>query len=488
MSNKIETVSIGDLPIATELDDADELLLRDSSAALPENATARLSIATLRAAMGGSPDRIESPSGEASVEATDSFRGLGTPASQSEAIARGAGASSGAYTLPKGADKAVAEAALFAGTAAMTNGASIKARYDSETGERRLVAEGAPLEVPTPTAPNHAATKGYVDARPGAEKWSEHAATQDVDLDGHKITGLGEPTDAADAATKGYVDGAAPDRIKGGAGTTYEETEIGVGPDATGIFSALLSGKNRGDEFLRLLARENSSGTGWLGWYNTKSGYGRGYVRWSSSNAELYGQHSAGNFGRVYLDGISGGNVYFDIPGANAGGGHASTKGILLGTHSGHTPNVRALPSNVNSILHGIKLGVDAHDRRAELEWWEPVWTPVNNVDSVSNVECSYTRTYRAAGGSLVTLEGTIEVTPDAADTMTMVSVDLPVPRDGVDIVAGIGSFTDYDGDDFGLARAGVADLGAGQQVSVQYTPSTDAVHRVSFRVSYRAA
>src|SRR5690625_1410964 len=119
--------NIGELPELTELDDLDQLVARS----VGDVVTGRISIATLRAAMG-SPDRIESASGEAFVEATDSFRGLGTPASQSEAIARGAGASSGAYTLPKGADKAVAEAALFAGTAAMTNGASIKARYDSE--------------------------------------------------------------------------------------------------------------------------------------------------------------------------------------------------------------------------------------------------------------------------------------------------------------------------------------------------------------------
>lgn len=82
--------------------------------------------------------------------------------------------------------------------------------------ERLLVEKGtatiddikafARTNLPAPSAASDAATKGYVDARPGAEEWSEHAATQDVDLDGHKLTGLGEPTDAADAANKDYVD------------------------------------------------------------------------------------------------------------------------------------------------------------------------------------------------------------------------------------------------------------------------------------------
>src|SRR5690606_11027307 len=60
---------------------------------------------------------------------------------------------------------------------------------------------------------------------------------------------------------------------------------------------------------------------------------------------------------------------------------------------------------------------VDA--RLPELEWWDPVWTPVANVDSVSNVECQYTRVHRASGGSLVTLEGTITVEIDKDDAPT---------------------------------------------------------------------
>lgn len=188
-----------------------------------------------------------------------------------------------------------------------------------------------------------------------------------------------EPIAPTNAATKGYVDSFVPDRIRGGAGSTYEETEIGVGPDATGQFARLLRGVNRGDVFLEQFARENNGGSGHLGWRNDRSGYGRGYVEWSSSRATLYGAHAAGNFGRVYLDGVSGGNVYLDIPGANAGGGHESSKGIRLGSHSSHTPNVRALPSHVNSILHGIKLGVDAHDELANYDWSE--YPAVQDVD-----------------------------------------------------------------------------------------------------------
>jgi len=128
-------------------------------------------------------------------------------------------------------------------------------------------------------------------------------------------------------------------------------------------------------------------------------------------------------------------------------------------------------------------------DARYVVEWWEPVWTPVENVDSVSNVECQYTRVHRAAGGSLVTLEGTIEVTPTAADVQTMVTAPLPVARVGTENIEGTASFTNLAGSDAGWALAGVADLGAGQLVAIQYTPGSEGeTHRIGFRISYRAA
>lgn len=68
-----------------------------------------------------------------------------------------------------------------------------------------------------------------LDVEGGADEWSEHPATQDVDLDGFKITGLGEPTDASDAATKAYVDaqsggGGPTDRIESPSGEAFVES------------------------------------------------------------------------------------------------------------------------------------------------------------------------------------------------------------------------------------------------------------------------
>lgn len=319
----------------------------------------------------------------------------------------------------------------------------------------------------------------------------------------HTIKNLRDPQAADEPVTLGYYEshggGGTPDRIKGGAGTTYDETEIGVGPNATGEPSILLIGKNRGDEFLSFSARESGEGTGWVGWHNSRGGYGRGYVRWTSRHAELYGANALGAFGRVYVDGEFGGNVYFDIPGADAGGGHQPSIGIRLGSRNDHTPNVRSLPSNVNSILHGIKLGVDAHDALAsmpappELEWWDPVWTPVNNVDSVSNVECQYTRTYRAAGGSLVTLEGTITVEIDADDASTTLVAPLPVPATSTGTLLAPAIGVDLSSGTQAVCEAGVIDDGSGPVLFIEAGPlegatGVPATLTIGFRVSYRAA
>ena len=60
----------------------------------------------------------------------------------------------------------------------------------------------------TPTNASDAATKAYVDAigLADAALWATFGAVQNADLSGFKITKLGTPTDASDAATKAYVD------------------------------------------------------------------------------------------------------------------------------------------------------------------------------------------------------------------------------------------------------------------------------------------
>ena len=68
-----------------------------------------------------------------------------------------------------------------------------------------------------PTAAQDAATKAYVDASVtagGADNLGNHTATQALAMATYKITGMGDPTAAQDAATKAYVDAA----MSGGGG------------------------------------------------------------------------------------------------------------------------------------------------------------------------------------------------------------------------------------------------------------------------------
>jgi len=127
-----------------------------------------------------------------------------------------------------------------------------------------------------------------------------------------------------------------------------------------------------------------------------------------------------------------------------------------------------------------------------ELEWWAPVWTPLSNVDSVSNVECQYTRTYRAAGGSLVTLEGTITVEIDEDDEPTILSAPLPVPATstGAPIAPAIG--VDISRGDRADCRATVTDLGSGPVLVIaagelSNATGVPATLTIGFRISYRA-
>lgn len=332
----------------------------------------------------------------------------------------------------------------------------------------------ARTNLPAPSAASDAATKGYVDARPGAEEWSEHAATQDVDLDGHKLTGLGEPTDASDAATKGYVDSAAPTKIERTFAWGRSVAEVTDGGDVA--LAVYLSGQTAPLRRVRVLSGSTSGGILMM----NRSGMGP-----NDWQTELNLSTVSPSFHFALSGGPSGG--------ADARGGISFNQGRWSFTERGGSAvylgseGYYALPAGVSSIKHGIHLAKEAYDTLAEmpappdLEWWEPVWTPVSNVDSVSNVECSYTRTYRAAGGSLVTLEGTIEVMPDAAGECA-VQVDLPVARVGSDPTAGTA-----------MAVGGTSPVVAAASVdstalTLFFTADSASPYAVGFRASYRAA
>lgn len=326
--------------------------------------------------------------------------------------------------------------------------------------ERLLVEKGtatiddikafARTNLPAPSAASDAATKGYVDARPGAEEWSEHAATQDVDLDGHKITGLGEPTDASDAATKGYVDGAAPAKIE--RSFAWGRSVAEVTDDGNIELSVYLTGQT---EPLRRVRVPLGSGTNDIVLTNRA---GMGALAWNSTLRLGASPTPAFEF-------------VMGPPGYADSGGFRFSHGRLY------------LRQGTDPEFELGTIAKQAYDRLADVEWWDPVWTPESNVDSASNVECSYTRVYRAAGGSLVTLEGTIEVTPDAAGQCA-VQVDLPIARDGSGLLAGTAMAMEVTPPGHVVAVASVAET----TLTLGFVAEGVDPYLVGFRISYRAA
>lgn len=298
----------------------------------------------------------------------------------------------------------------------------------------------ARTNLPAPSAASDAATKGYVDARPGAEEWSEHAATQDVDLDGHKLTGLGEPTDAADAATKAYVDAQAgpPDRIESPSGAAFAEaTDDFMGMGFPG--SSMVAESNG---VSALVATFPGHAAVWAG---PEEGYigGAGFDATYNPASDAYKLRSYGA------------PLEIEEP---AESNHAATKGYV-------DSKVASMPAP------------------PDLEWWEPTWTAIENVDSVTNVECSYTRTYRAAGGSLVTLEGTITVESLAAGECAA-TAPVPVPVAGDPTVMGVASVLGPGG----TALCDAQLVGDGSILAIGFAAEGDDVHTIAFRLSYRAA
>lgn len=124
---------------------------------------------------------------------------------------------------------------------------------------------------------------------------------------------------------------------------------------------------------------------------------------------------------------------------------------------------------------------VDA--RLPELESWYPVWAPVENVGSVADVECQYTRTYHASVGSLVTLEGTVMITPEAAGQCA-VQVDLPVARVGSVPIAGMAMAMEVTPPGHVVAVASVDSTA----LTLEFVAEGADPYLVGFRISYRAA
>lgn len=308
----------------------------------------------------------------------------------------------------------------------------------------------ARTNLPAPSAASDAATKGYVDARPGADAWSEHPATQDVDLDGFKITGLGAPTEEDDAATKGYVDSAAPAKIE--RTFSWGRSVAEVTDDGNVDLAVYLTGQANP---LRRVRVPRGSSTGDIVLTNRT---GMGANDWNSTLRLGASPTPAFEF-------------VMGPPGYADSGGFRFSHGRLY------------LRQGTDPEFELGTIAKQAHDRLPELEWWDPTWTPVENVDSVVNVECSYTRTYRAAGGSLVTLEGTITVTPDAAGQCA-VQVNLPVARVGSGLLAGTAMAMEVTPPGHVVAAASVDST----TLTLGFDAEGADPYLVGFRISYRAA
>lgn len=159
---------------------------------------------------------------------------------------------------------------------------------------------------------------------------------------------------------------------------------------------------------------------------------------------------------------------------------------VFDGTYTG-------LPSGMPSIVGGLHILSSSISAPPDLEWWDPVWTPSSaNISSVNNIECQYTRVYRAAGGSLVTLEGTlrVEITNDSA--FTIFTTPLPVPATGTGSLRAGGICTAANRSDRSMVRITISGTGSERNLSISAPPLLDATGvsatlTIGFRISYRA-
>lgn len=324
----------------------------------------------------------------------------------------------------------------------------------------------------------------------------------DLDADGHRITNLDAPVDPDDAArltevtdalqdAKNYTDSElasyvppAPANVKGIAEPrTTELASWPAPPNAPGnpvsgaAWSALAvgtivlqrNGGTTGDP-VRLMYCESpgSSGDGNAVWRHA------GFQVSTFTGSPAYVQFS-----------LPTGAVLTPPAPRTGQGGNDAARWRDVGDWDWGSGNVNARSKRIESlgaptaVGHAARLQ-DVQDQ-ALAEWWTPVWTPVSNVDSVSNVECQYTRVRRAAGGSLVTIEGVLSVTPDAAGACE-ISATLPINATGA---GAIGFDRFKDGATGGETEAEITSTTA---ISVTFEGSGTTAHTVRFRVQYRAA
>lgn len=446
---------------------------------------------------GGTPDRIESTSGDAFVETTDDYRGWGNPGSVMRAESSGASARMEATSEPNFQSRA--EISVSPDDGIPSSGAGFQVVYRTPPSERYVLsAYGAPLTVVEPVENYHAATKGYVDSQLGGGDssllTSDDANTFITASNDSLITGFDQyskklvveelsPEDpgimlsksietwddiAHDEAIWGSVDGLGKAFLRTNYAFVEDSNDKSWGFQwSNEVFEEYSHhGINitQGDTRLTFATVDTSSGDFYLA-SDTYGELGRDYgarIDIRKDNIEMRASKRV-DYGFN--------ETSFKIEPS----GSSTNKPLSMG-------NNRITDVEDPMFLQDVatKAYVDA---RYVVEWWDPVWTLESNVNNVSNVECSYTRTYRAAGGSLVTLEGTIEVSPSGAGQCS-VQVDLPVARVGTVQLAGTVLVMEFTLP----GHAGAVALVDSTTLTLEFIAEDEVPHTVGFRASYRAA
>lgn len=361
-----QTRKIKDLPVIPAIDDADEVIVRDVSASDPAQAVTKTTIAALREAMGGGGDASTWSQYPATQDVDmDGHDVVGLPTYSGSSPPADLSAAASFATLANAMTEAIAA-------------------------------------------------------------WATAPASQDVDMDGHKITGLGAPSASDDAATKQYVDtvaGAAPTKIENGT----SKVEI---PSSGGDVVVTVSGQ--------VIATFSYNGQTIIG-----SPFG----------------------GRLYLPADSG---HLKV----RSGGYTSDC-----TSAGYLQ----FPSGVASYMHGIHIAKSAADDIAAAKPRAETlsWSGVTNVDSVSHVEASIKEE-----GGYVDIDAVVLVTP-VATGITRAEAILSglapkIPR--------AGTASASDNVTVAPAACGAVPSGGDAALTVTFDAQSTDSHMVSVRIRYEVA